>query len=172
MNILDRFPDSADPSNAHWWEGNGDLDLLSGGLALNRLQRVTLHPGAAFAAIGVRGGSASATIRALRLYAPATEAPALVYGGSRRWGVREYTATASWDPPNLVAGGSATVDVAVAEARPGDFVQAAFSNATTLPLDSYMVASGTVRARFVNNTGADVNIASGTLTIRVVKPRL
>jgi hypothetical protein len=172
MNILDRFPDSAEPSTACWWEGNGDLDLLSGGVALNRLQRVTLHPDAAFAAIGVRGGSSGAVLRALRLYAPGTEAPALIYGGTRRWGVREYAASVAWDPPELVPGASADQTVAVPQARPGDFVQGAFSVATTLPLEVLLSASEQVRARFTNSSGGNVNLASGTLHVRVVKPRV
>lgn len=157
-----------------WWEGNADLDSLSGGLALNRLQRVTLHPSCRYAVIGVRGGTASAELRALRLYAAATQAPALLFGGARRWGSRELTATLDFDPASIAAGGTLTQSVALPDAAPGDFAQAAWSGATTLPFLAQVSASSpaTVALRIWNPTGAAVDLAAGTAFVRVVKARL
>ena len=116
-------------SPSHFHEGNADLDSLTGGLALNRLQRVTLHADARFAVIGVRGGSAAALLTALRLYTPALHAPMVLAGAGRAWGRREYTATAAWTVPTLAAGATATLDVAMPGLRQGDFVAASFARA-------------------------------------------
>jgi hypothetical protein len=157
---------------AFWWEGNANLDSLSAGLALNRLQRVTLHASCRYAAIGVRGGTAAATLRALRLYTPAHHAPPLLAGGSRRWGTRELTATAAWDPPSVAAAASATLAVAVPGAVPGDAAAAGFSGATILPFLAQVSGDDAVSVRLWNPTGAAVDLPGGTVFVRVVKPRL
>lgn len=178
MNVLPRFPGAAaDPSNACWWEGNADLDSLIGGHALNRLQRVTLHPRAAFAAIGVRGGVAEASLKALRLYCAAVHAPAILYGGGRRWGSRELTAAMEFDPPSLAAGAAATQVVAVPDIQGGDLVQVSHSAASAYVEWSGAVtttgAGGTVTCRATNRHGGTaVDLAAGTLFVRATKPRI
>ncbi|WP_135467747.1 glycosyl hydrolase family 28-related protein [Crenalkalicoccus roseus] len=159
---------------AFWWEGNANLDSLTGGLALNRLQRVTLHPACRYAVIGVRGGSAGATLRALRLYGPAQHAPAVLAGGGRRWGTRELATTAALTPPPIAAGGSFAHTVPLPDAAPGDFAQAAWSNATLLPFLAQVnaTAPASVSLRIWNPTGAAVELAPGTAFLRVVKPKL
>lgn len=168
-------------SPSFFWEGNADLDSLVGGLAINRLQRVTLHANARFAAIGVRGGSANAVLRALRLFAPPMYAPAVLYGGSRRWGVREYTVNdAGWVLPALAAGATATRDVALPGVRQGDFVQASFAKSAGFQNGGVVfqaAVGGTagadqVRVTAQNVSGGSVTVDAGTLFVRASKPRI
>ena len=164
-----------------WWEGNSNLDSLSGGIALSRLQRVTLHANARFAVIGVRGGSAAAVIKALRLYAPATQAPMVLFGGGRKWGVREYTMSDSgWVLPALAAGATTTRDVTLGGVRQGDHVTAGFAKDAGFQNGGvvfHAVVGGTgssnqVRVTAQNISGGSITVDSGTLYVRAVKPRL
>jgi hypothetical protein len=164
-------------SPSFFWEGNADLDSLSGGLPLNRLQRVTLHATAQFAAIGVRGGTSAAVIKSLRLYCAPLHAPALLYGGSRKWGVREYTTTLAYDPPDLAAGASTTQVVTLPHVAGGDFVQASHSAVSAYveitPTITTTGPSGTVTVQLRNrHASSNINLAAGTLYVRAVKPRL
>ncbi|TCZ55551.1 glycosyl hydrolase family 28-related protein [Roseicella aquatilis] len=164
---------------SHWWEGNADLDGLVGGLALNRLQRVTLAPQAAYAVIGVRGGHADAGLKSLRLYVPATEAPMVLAGGGRAWGTRELAASMPYTLPSVAAGGSATQAVTLPNVQSGDLVQAGFAGQASAFLDwsaavTTTGASGTVTARAANRhaTLAVPSAAvAGTLFVRAIKPR-
>lgn len=164
-----------------WWEGNSNLDSLSAGVALNRLQRVTLHASAKFAVIGVRGGSATAAIKALRLYAPATQAPMVLFGGSRKWGVREYAMSdAGWVVPALAASATATRDVTLNGVRQGDHVTASFAKDSGFQNGGvvfHAAVGGTgstnqVRVTAQNVSGGAVTVDAGTLFVRAVKPRL
>ncbi|MEN0075332.1 MAG: phage tail fiber protein, partial [Paracraurococcus sp.] len=163
---------------SYWWEGNADLDSLVGGLALNRLQRVTLAPNAAFAVIGVRGGNANALLKSLRLFAPATEAPQVLAGAGRAWGTRELTASLAYDPPSIAAGASAAQAVTLPYVQNGDFVQASFSGQGSAYIDwsaavTTTGGAGTVTARASNRHGTlAIDLAAGTLFLRAVKPRL
>jgi hypothetical protein len=168
-------------SPSFFWEGNADLDSLVGGLAINKLQRVTLHPNARFAAIGVRGGTANAVLKALRLYCSPMYAPALIYGGSRKWGVREYTtADAGWVIPALAAGATAMRDVTLPGVRQGDFVQASFAKATGFQNGGVVFQAsvggnaGTdqVRVTAQNISGGSITVDAGTLYLRATKPRI
>jgi hypothetical protein len=161
-------------SPSFWWEGNADLDSLTGGQALNRLQRITLNSACRYAVIGVRGGLSSAQLRSLRLYTAAHQAPPLLFGGGRRWGNRELTATLDFDPASIAAGATLTQTVTLADAAPGDFAQAAWSSATTLPFLAQVNASSpaSVGLRIWNPTGAAVDLAAGTAFVRVVKARV
>lgn len=160
-------------SPSYWWEGNADLDSLTGGLALNRLQRITLNAACRYAVIGVRGGVSTAQLRALRLYAPAQHAPPVLAGGGRRWGVRELTTSFDFDPASIAAGGTLAQTIALADAVPGDFAQASWSAATSLPFLAQVNASSpaSVSLRIWNPTGAAIDLAAGTAFVRVVKPR-
>ena len=168
-------------SPSYFWEGNADLDSLVGGLAINKLQRVTLHDNARIAAIGVRGGSASGILKALRLYCSPLHAPTLLYGGSRKWGGREYIATdAGWAVPGLAAGASTTRDVALSGVRQGDFVQASFVKASGYQSGGvvfHAIVGGAagqdqVRVTAQNVSGGSVTVDAGTLYVRAVKPRV
>ncbi|MFC7476476.1 phage tail fiber protein [Dankookia sp. GCM10030260] len=164
-------------SPSYWWEGNADLDSLTGGLALNRLQRVTFAPNAAYAVIGVRGGGAASVLKSLRLYVPATEAPMVLAGAGRGWGTRELAASLDHDPPGLAAGASATQAVALPNVQNGDFVQAGFTGGASAFVEwtaavTTTGAAGTVTARATNRHGTlAIDLAAGTLLVRAVKPR-
>jgi hypothetical protein len=168
-------------SPSFFWEGNADLDSLVGGLAINKLQRVTLHPNARYAAIGVRGGSASAVLKALRLYCAPLYAPALLYGGSRKWGVREYTtADTGWTIPALAAGATATRDVTLPGVRQGDFVQASFAKSLGFQSGGVVfhasvggtASTDQVRVTAHNVSGGSITVDAGTLYLRATKPRI
>lgn len=167
-------------SPSHFWEGNADLDSLVGGAPINRLQRVTLHSNARYAAIGVRGGSAGAVLKALRLYCSPLHAPALVYGGSRKWGVREYTGSAGFDLASLGPGAAATQLVAVPGIAGGDFVQASYTALSafvelvpTITTSAAGELPGTVTVQFRNrHPSTAIDLAPGTLFVRAVKPLL
>ncbi|MCQ4159773.1 phage tail fiber protein [Roseomonas sp. GC11] len=169
-------------SPSYFWEGNADLDSTSGGLAINGLQRVTLHANAKFAAIGVRGGSASAILKALRLYCAPLHAPTVLFGGSRKWGVREYTGSLDYDPPELTANGgeiprASRPSVTVPHVQGGDLIDVGFSQVSGSIQWTGMIASSgvtgtvTVNARNCHDTLA-INLTPGTLYVRAVKPRL
>ena len=168
-------------SPSMWWEGNADLDSLSAGVALNRLQRVTLHANARYAVIGVRGGSATAILRALRLYAPAIHAPMVLFGGGRKWGAREYTvADTGWTLPALAAAATATRDVTMPGVRQGDMVSAGFAKTTGFQNGGVVFhasvggTAGTdqVRVTAQNISGGSITVDAGTLHVRAIKPRL
>ena len=166
---------------SYWWEGNADLDSLTGGLALNRLQRVTLSADAQYAAIGIRGSSAGAVLRSLRLYTSALHAPRLLFGGSRAWGKREYTASdGGWTIPALAAGATATYDVTLAGVRQGDFVRAGFAQASGFQNGGVVfhaavggtAGSNQVRVTAQNVSGGSITLGAGTLYVRAIKPRV
>jgi hypothetical protein len=168
-------------SPSYWWEGNADLDALVGGLALNRLQRVTLSPAAQFAVIGIRGSSTTATLRALRLFTPATEAPRLLFAGARSWGSRELTVVdTGWTIPSLAAGVSATRDVTLAGVRQGDFLDVGFAMVAGFQNGGVVFSaavggtagSNQVRVTAQNVSGSSITPGAGTLYLRAVKPRL
>ncbi|UFN47964.1 hydrolase [Roseomonas sp. OT10] len=175
-------------SPSYFWEGNVNLDSLVGGIAMNRLQRVTLHDSARFAAIGVRGGTSDAVLRALRLYCAPLYAPTLIYGGSRRWGTREYTVVdTGWNPGTLAAGAIAQREVTLPGVRQGDFVQASYVGVNAAGDQNYQnggavlhaVVGGSASANQVKVTAQNISggaiamsLGNGTLRVRAVKPRL
>ena len=98
----------------------------------------------------------------------------MLFGGGRRWGNRELTATLDFDPASIAAGATLTQTVTLADAAPGDFAQAAWSSATTLPFLAQVNASSpaSVGLRIWNPTAAAVDLAAGTAFVRVVKARV
>lgn len=83
-----------------------------------------------------------------------------------------YGATLAFDPPSLVDGSGANASVTVAGLVVGDFVKASFS--VPLPggmlLSAEVTAANTVTVRFQNESGATVDLASGTITVVGRKP--
>lgn len=80
------------------------------------------------------------------------------------------TGSITYDPASLAdtAGGSPAVTVT--GAAPGDYASASFSNDLQgITLTAYVSAANTVTVRFQNESGATVDLASGTLRARVVK---
>lgn len=166
------------PSFFH--EGNANLDSLTGGLALNRLQRVTLHADARFAVIGVRGGSAAAELRALRLYTPALHAPQVLAGGSRTWGRRELTVSTTWTVPTLAPGATSSIDIVLPGTRQGDFVAAGFARDAGFwnggvifhAAVGGIASTDAIRVTAQNITAGTIAGADGTVFVRAVKPRV
>lgn len=77
---------------------------------------------------------------------------------------------ANYDPISLVDGAGATTTHTASGAALGDYVRASFSVDTVgLTLTSWVITANTVGVRFQNETGATVDLASGTLRIRVEK---
>ena len=80
------------------------------------------------------------------------------------------TASATWDPPNIVNGASSATTLTVGGAAVGDAVLASFSNALGgLALTAQVSASDTVEVRLLNNSGVAVDLGSGTVRVRVTK---
>lgn len=165
---------------SYWWEMNADLDTLSGGLPLSAFQRVTLHEDCRFAFIGVRGGSASAALKALRLYASPLLSPQVLFGANRAWGEREMRASASWSVPILAAGATTTFDITVAGVRGGDFVEAGFAKDAGFQNGGvvfHAVQGGTastdqVRVTAQNVSAGSITVGDGTLYVRATRPRV
>jgi hypothetical protein len=153
-------------ATARWWQGTADMEDAT----LTRLQAVRLGPQVGFAVIGVARIDRDYEVRAMRLLCDPRHAPALLYGlPDLRHGSRELLAELAWDPPSLAAGASQSVLVTVPGARPGDFVQASFSAATILPFIAQVSAQDSVTVALWNRTAGAVDVAAGTVRVRVVK---
>lgn len=80
------------------------------------------------------------------------------------------TGSATYDPPSLVDGTGAQANVTISGAALGDFAVASFSNSTSsISLTSTITAANQGTARFQNESGSTIDLASGTLTIRAFK---
>jgi hypothetical protein len=80
------------------------------------------------------------------------------------------SASGTWDPPDIINGSSAATTLTVGGAAVGDAVVASFSNALGgLALAAQVSAADTVEVRLLNNSGSAVNLASGTVRVRVIK---
>ncbi len=152
---------------ARWWQGTADMEDA----ALNRLQAVRLSPAVGYAIIGVARLGEDYELRAMRLHCDPRHAPPVLFGlPDLRHGVREMTAETGWDPPSLAAEASAQVNVPVPDARPGDFVQAAYSLATSgVVFLAQVGAQGVVTVTAWNRSGGVVDLNGGTVRVRVVK---
>lgn len=152
---------------ARWWQGAADMTDAG----LSRLQAVRLSPAVATAVIGVARISADYELRALRLNCDPRHAPAVMYGlPDLPVGVRELVAEQAWDPASIASGASAQVNVPVSGARPGDFVQAAFSLATSGAVFLAQIgAQDVVTVTAWNRSGAALDLNAGTVRVRVVK---
>lgn len=80
----------------------------------------------------------------------------------------EVSASVTWDPPSLAAGEWTSTTVALAEAVVGDFAVASFSNPNGLVvLVAQVTAAGVVTVAAGNVSGGVIDLASGTLRVRV-----
>lgn len=76
--------------------------------------------------------------------------------------------SATYNPANLVDGDGVTTTVAVTNSLMGAQCQASFSNALQgILLTAWVSAAGTVSVRFQNETGGAIDLASGTLKVKV-----
>lgn len=152
---------------ARWWQGAADMADAT----LTRLQAVELGPGVGYAVIGLARVAADYEVRAMRLLCDPRHAPAVLYGlPGLRHGARDLTAELGWDPPSIAAGASAQISVPLPGARPGDFVQAAFSLSTSgVVFLAQIGAQDTVTVTAWNRSGAAVDLGAGTVRVRVTK---
>jgi hypothetical protein len=85
-------------------------------------------------------------------------------------GPRIIDCSATYDPPSITSGVGVTTTVAVTGAALGDFVRASFSpDWQGVALTAWVSAAGTVSARFQNGTAGAIDLASGTLRLRMEK---
>lgn len=77
------------------------------------------------------------------------------------------TGTATYDPGNLADGQGVTTTVTVTGALLGDYAEASFSlDLQGIALTAWVSAADTVSVRFQNETGAPIDLASGTIKAR------
>jgi hypothetical protein len=81
-----------------------------------------------------------------------------------------YTASATVDPTSLVDAAGLTGTVTVTGATMGDFVTLSFDkDLAGITLTGYVSVANTVAYRFQNESGGTLDLASGTLRVRVRK---
>lgn len=85
------------------------------------------------------------------------------------FGVNLPVVSATYDPPSLAAGAVATIQTAtVTGAAIGDFVKASFSNDLQgVRINGWVSAADTVKFQFGNPTAGVLDLASGTVRLRV-----
>jgi hypothetical protein len=132
---------------------------------------VRLEPQVAYAIIGVARIGTDYEVRAMRLACDPSQSPQLLYGlPGLPHGARELRGELGWDPPSIAAGGTTQVNVTVPGARPGDFVQAAYTLATSgIVFLAQIGAQDTVTVTLWNRSGGAVDLGPGTVRVRVVK---
>lgn len=82
--------------------------------------------------------------------------------------LKHLSATATWNPGNLVAGAQTSTTVALTGAALGDEATCSFSlDLQVLQLTAYVSAANVVTALLVNNTAGAIDLASGTLRVSV-----
>jgi hypothetical protein len=80
------------------------------------------------------------------------------------------TGSATYDPPSLADGAGATTTVTCSGAALGDTALAAFSlDLQGITLTAWVSAANTVSVRFQNESGGPLDLASGTLRVRIVR---
>lgn len=91
-------------------------------------------------------------------------------------GIIEYidairlSGSATYDPPSLADGAGATTTVTATGAALGDFAEASFSlDLQGITLTAWVSSANTVSVRFQNESGGVLDLASGTLRVRVRK---
>lgn len=80
------------------------------------------------------------------------------------------TNSATYDPASIADAAGVTTTIACTGAALGDFAQASFSNALQgITLTAWVSAADVVSVRFQNESGGVLDLASGTLRVRVTK---
>lgn len=129
--------------------GSADVDR-SYGISLDNIGSLLLRDNTAWQAVGTGN-----YVNAVTAYLPNS-----IISGS-----------ATYDPPNLVDGAGATTTVTVTGAALGDLVECvSFSlDLQGIMVTGYVSAANTVSVRFQNESGAALDLGSGTLRARVRK---
>lgn len=77
--------------------------------------------------------------------------------------------SATYDPPSLIDAAGTSTTVTVTGAALGDFALASFSlDLQGITVTAYVSATDTVTVRFQNESGGTLDLASGTLRVRVL----
>lgn len=83
----------------------------------------------------------------------------------------EINRQVTYDPPSLADGGGTTTTVSSPGAVLGDYAQSSFSlDLQGITVTSWVSAANVVSVRFQNETTGTLDLASGTLSVRVTKP--
>jgi len=81
-----------------------------------------------------------------------------------------FKGEATYNPSSLSDGTGETTTVAVAESVLGDFAVASFSlDLQGITMTAYVSAKSVVSVRFQNESGGTINLASGTLSVFIIK---
>ncbi|WP_424811461.1 glycosyl hydrolase family 28-related protein [Roseococcus sp. YIM B11640] len=152
---------------ARWWQGSADMTDAD----LTRLQVVRVEAGVAYAIIGVARIGQDYEVRAMRLSCDPSVSPSLLYGlPDLHHGARELKTEVSWTPPVISANATVQLQVNLPGARPGDFVQAAYSLSTSGAVFLAQVgAQDTVSVTVWNRSNGDLSLGAGTVRVRAVK---
>ena len=79
------------------------------------------------------------------------------------------SSSVTYDPPSIASGAAVTTTVTLAGAAVGDIVQAAFSQYNAdIEISAVVSAANTVTVKFKNTGAAAVDLASGTLTVKLI----
>lgn len=92
--------------------------------------------------------------------------------GAYRTALDPYDLSGSdtWDPGSIADGDEEAKEVTVTGAALGDFAMASFNlDLSDLILDAQVTAANTVTCILANNTGGAIDLASGTIYVRVMK---
>jgi len=86
-----------------------------------------------------------------------------------RQGMAEFSGSATWDPGSIADGDEEVKEITVTGVALGDFVTGvSFSlDVADLTLTAQVTAADTVTAQLCNNTGGAIDLASGTVYVRV-----
>ena len=85
-------------------------------------------------------------------------------------GIFNFEGSDTWDPGSIADGEEDAKDVTVTGAILGDFAIASFSrDVTDLVLNAQVTAADTVTCILANNTGGAIDLAEGTIYVKVIK---
>lgn len=117
------------------------------------------------ASFGQTGDTDDWTMRlALGRYLDAANDAMIIH--PRQW----LQAQDTWDPANIPDGDEEAHDVTCTDAELGDFAIASFSlDVADLVLNAQVTAGDVVTCVLANNTGAGIDLGSGTIRVRVFK---
>ena len=77
--------------------------------------------------------------------------------------------SATWDPGSIANGAEASVDVSLVGAELGDIAVASFSlDVQDLVISAAVTAQNVVTVTLANNTGGAIDLASGTVKVKLV----
>lgn len=109
-------------------------------------------------------------VGAVSVSAPGGGTLASTQVGIHSFAVGQVKVTATWNPGEVAAGSKVSTTVDVSGASLGDFVLVSFSlDLQELTLTGYVSAANTVEVVLANLTGAAVDLASGTISVLVLK---